>query len=188
MTLVDIFHQLIADKEYVENLQELLDALLSHPSTHTKMSDWACATMTKTYTSEVASLSSQEHGLHYLARSITEDKLRSFEINSISQIMSAGAPYLWELIGGLLEADGDLKLRRDKWREQAAKRGKEGRTGPTGTDIDSQLTPADERIWEFLDQSVPIVDNDEDIPEDVVKQEEQREEGLATIVSYTPSR
>jgi hypothetical protein len=75
MTLVDIFHQLIADKEHVENIQDLLDALLAHPSTHTKMSDWASSTMTKTYISEVATLSSQEHGLHYLARGITEEKL-----------------------------------------------------------------------------------------------------------------
>ena len=115
-TLVDILH-LITDTEHVENVQDLLNALLAHPSTstHTKTSDWARATMMKTYISEVASLSSQEHGLHYVVRGITEEKLRSFEISTISQVMSAGAPCLWELIGGLLEADGNLKSRRDKW-------------------------------------------------------------------------
>jgi hypothetical protein len=187
MTLVDILHHLIADNEHVEHVQDLLDALLAHPSTHTKTSDWARATMTKTYISEVASLSSQEHGLHYLVGGITEEKLRSFEINTVSQIMSAGAPCLWELIGGLLEADGDLKSRRDKWGEQAAKKkgrpgGRTGPTAATGTDVDSQ--PTDERIWEFLDQSVPIIDNNEDIPEDIVELEEQREESLATMVSH----
>ena len=109
-TLVDILH-LITDTEHVENVQDLLNALLAHPSTHTKTSDWARATMMKTYISEVASLSSQEHGLHYVVRGITEEKLRSFEISTISQVMSAGAPCLWELIGGLLEADGNLKSR-----------------------------------------------------------------------------
>lgn len=94
--------------------------------------------------------------------------------------MSAGAPCLWELIGGLLMADADLKLRRDKWRERAAKKG--GRTCTDAQDVDDQ--PMDERSWEFLDQSVPIIDNNEDIPEDIVELEEQREESLATIVSH----
>ena len=93
MTLVDILHHLVADIEHVEHIQDLLDALLAHPSTHTKTSDWARATMMKTYISEVASLSSQENGLHYLV---------------------AGAPCLWELIGGLLVANVDLKSRQEK--------------------------------------------------------------------------
>jgi hypothetical protein len=184
MTLVDIFQHLIADKEHVEHVQDLLDALLAHPSTHTKTSDWARGTMVKTYTSEVVSLSGHENGLHYIMRGVTEDKLRRFDINTISQIMSAGAPCLWELIGGLLMADADLKSRRDKWRERAAKKGGQTAAG-TGTkaqDVDSQ--PMDERSWEFLDQSVPIIDNNEDIPEDIVELEEQREESLATIVSH----
>jgi hypothetical protein len=54
MTLVDILHHLIAA---IEHAQDLLDALLAHPSTHAKTSDcqWAHATMA-TYISEVASL------------------------------------------------------------------------------------------------------------------------------------
>ena len=177
MSLIDIFHHLIANQEHVEHVQDLLDALLAHPATHTKTLDWARATMVKTYISEVASLSKQEHGLHYLVGVIMEEKLQGFDINAISQTMSAGAPCLWALIGGLLVANGDLKSRRDKWRMQGAKK-----RGRTGTDVDSQLT--DDRSWEFLDQSVPIIDNNEDIPENIVELEEQCEEGLATIVSH----
>jgi hypothetical protein len=93
MTLVDILHH-VAD---TENVQDLLDALLAHPSTtHTETSEWVRATMMKTYISEVASLSSQENGLHYVVVGITEEKLRSFDINTISQTMSAGTPCLWE--------------------------------------------------------------------------------------------
>lgn len=93
--------------------------------------------------------------------------------------MSAGAPRLWELIGGLLVANGTLQLRRKKMsREQAASPKKRGQPG---TDVDSQ--PTDERSWEFFDESVPIIDSNEDIPENLVELEEQREEGLATIVS-----
>jgi hypothetical protein len=180
MSLVDILQRIIADKglDQIEHVHELLDVLLAHPSTHTKTSDWARALMVKTYMSEVASLSGQEHGLHYIVGGITEEKLRSFDINTVGQTMSAGAPCLWELIGCLLAADADLKLRRDKWRKQVAKKGGQA----DSSDADSQIT--DERSWEFLDQTVPIIDNNEDIPENIVELEEQCEESLATIVSH----
>ena len=83
MPLQDILHHLIRDTEHIQNL---LNALLAHPSTRTKTLDWARATMEKTYISEVASLSHQEHGLHrlhYIVGAITEEKLRSFDINTI---------------------------------------------------------------------------------------------------------
>ena len=114
MTLVDIFYHFIADKEHVEHVQDLLDALpvLAHPSTHTRMSDWARATTAKTYVSEVASLSGQEHGLHYIIGVITEESCEAS-----TSMLSAGAPCLWELIGSCLVADADLKSRRDKQRE-----------------------------------------------------------------------
>ena len=43
MTLIDFLHHLIADEEHVE-LGDLLDALLTHPSTHTGASNWAVGT------------------------------------------------------------------------------------------------------------------------------------------------
>ena len=64
-------HHIIAD---IEDVQDLLNVLLAHPSTHTKTSDWARATMAKTYISEVTSLSIREHGLHYIVGGITEEK------------------------------------------------------------------------------------------------------------------
>ena len=102
MTLIDFLHHHIADEEHVEHVQleDLLDALLTHPFTHTKTSDWARATMMKTYISEVASLSSQEKGLHYFVGGITEERLQNFNINTISQTMSAGAPLESSLIAG----------------------------------------------------------------------------------------
>jgi hypothetical protein len=48
MTLVENFHHLITDKEHVEHVEDLLDALLAYPSTHTKISNWACVTTKKT--------------------------------------------------------------------------------------------------------------------------------------------
>jgi hypothetical protein len=88
-TLVDLIGGVIADKEleHVEHVQDLLNALLAHPSTHANTSEWARATMVKTYTSEVASLSNQEHGLHYIVGGITEEKLQGFDIDIVSQTM-----------------------------------------------------------------------------------------------------
>ena len=53
----------------------------------------------------------------------------------------------------------------------------------TDTDVDSLST--DDRSWELLDQSVPIIDNNEDIPMNIVELEEQCEEGLAAIVTQS---
>ena len=92
--------------------------------------------------------------------------------------MSAGALCLWELIGGLLMANVDLKLRREKRQEHAVKKG-----WRTDTDVDSLST--DNRSWELLDQSVPIIDNNEDIPANIVELEEQCEEGQAAIVTQS---
>ncbi|KAG6816472.1 hypothetical protein H0H92_003050, partial [Tricholoma furcatifolium] len=74
--------------------------------------------MMKTYQSEIASLSRHDKGLHYMTTGITEEKLRSFDIDKISQIMSTNAPYMWELIDGLLAADAELQLKRDTWRRR----------------------------------------------------------------------
>ena len=41
MNLVDILHYLIADKEHVDHIQDLLDLQLEHPFTHTKTLDWS---------------------------------------------------------------------------------------------------------------------------------------------------
>ena len=96
--------------------------------------------------------------------------------------MSAGALCLWELTGGLLMANVDLKLRREKRQEHAVKKG-----WRTDTDVDSLST--DNRSWELFDQSVPIIDNNEDIlPANIVELEEQCEEGLAAIVTWSHIR
>ena len=58
-----------------------------------------------TYISEVALLSSQEHGLHYMTCGMTEEKLKSLNIEGISILMSTIAPCTWELLGELLAAD-----------------------------------------------------------------------------------
>ncbi|KAG6904271.1 hypothetical protein DXG01_011280 [Tephrocybe rancida] len=181
-SLFDIIHQAIEVDSDANQVRDLLDALLAHPSTHRKTSEWARATTMKTYTSEVALLSCQDRGLHYMAGGISEEKLRSFDINDISQTMSAHAPCMWDLIDNLLVADPELKMRREKWRGQKLQRKRAAKAGKdsTSTVANEEIGP-EERSWDFLDQNVPIVDQEDDTPEDIVDQDEQREMSLKTI-------
>ncbi|KAG6805020.1 hypothetical protein H0H92_001124, partial [Tricholoma furcatifolium] len=107
--------------------------------------------MMKTYQSEIASLSRHDKGLHYMTTGITEEKLRSFDIDKISQIMSTNAPYMWELIDGLLAADAELQLKRDTWRRRKMQHQK-------GSKDANEHVDSEEKYWEFLDEGVPIID------------------------------
>ncbi|KAG6822731.1 hypothetical protein H0H92_012757 [Tricholoma furcatifolium] len=155
----DILQSLTADDG---RLEELLDALLMHPFTQKKTLVWAHSTMTKTYQSEIASLSRHDKGLHYMTKGITEEKLRSFDIDKISQIMSTSAPCIWELIDGLLTADAELQLKRDTWQRRKMQYKQDSR------DADEQVDP-EEKYWEFLDEGVPIIDEQDDEPEDLTE-------------------
>jgi hypothetical protein len=53
----------------------------------------------------------------------------------------------------------------------------------SGTNLDN-----DEQYWRFFDQTVPIVEEDEDEPEDIIDQVERRHVSKITIVSRSPRR
>ncbi|KAG6848383.1 hypothetical protein H0H93_000710 [Arthromyces matolae] len=162
-------------------LDEILDILAKHPSTSKQLSKWAHAVTTRTYMSEIATLSRQENGLHYLASGITEEKLQSFEIENISEVMSKTAPGVWELFSRLLTADTQLQSRRERRRRQGQEKVDSGGKESVISDVDMEPSHADERYWEFYDEIVPIVEEDEDEPEDVHDQLLYRERRITTV-------
>jgi len=94
------------------HIEDLLEALHGHNLTCQKVSAWAHATMKTVYTSEILSLTRPDSGLHYIAKWITEDKLREFDIDDITEQVSIDAPLVWELLDELLSADLHLQY---KW-------------------------------------------------------------------------
>ncbi|KAG6822804.1 hypothetical protein H0H92_012508, partial [Tricholoma furcatifolium] len=172
MTSVSDILQSLTNED--SRLEALFDSLLMHPLTHKKTSDWAHNTMMKTCQSEIASLSRHDKGLHYMTKGITEEKLHSFDVDMISQIMSTNAPYMWELIDGLLAADAELQLKRDTWRRRKMQPQQDSK------DADEHVD-SEEKYWEFLDEGVPIIDEQDDEPEDLADQGDRKEQNLKTM-------
>ena len=128
------------------------------------------------YTSEILSLTRSDAGLHYIAKGMTENKLREFNIDDIIEQMSAVAPLVWDLLDELLSVDPHLRYKRDwAWKQAqevaAAKWQPCQGTSSNSYDNDTSNTTNlddDEQYWQFFDQAVPVVEQDEDQPEDIM--------------------
>jgi len=171
-------------------VEDLLKKLHGHQLMCEKVSGWVHATMKAMYTVEILSLTWPDAGLHYIAKGMTENQLRKFNINNIIERMSADAPLVWELLDELLSADPHLRSKQDWARKRAqeaaaAKRRPHKGTSRRNSDsrIDVGTSLDDDEYWEFVDQSVPIVEEDEDEPEDVLDQVKQQHESKIAIVS-----
>lgn len=92
------------------HVEDLLEKLHGHKLMHEKVSAWVHMTMKKMYTAEILSLTRPDAGLHYVAKGITESRLRKFNIDNIIEQMSTDAPLVWELLGELLSADSHLQI------------------------------------------------------------------------------
>ena len=109
----------VYDSDASLHVEDLLKKLHGHELMHEKVSAWVRMTMKTMYTAEILSLTRPNAGLHYVAKGITENKLRRFNIDNIVEQMSTDAPLVWELLGELLSADPHLQYKRDWTRKQA---------------------------------------------------------------------
>jgi hypothetical protein len=178
-------------------VEDLLNKLHGHQLLHRRVSAWVHATMKKVYTMEILSLSRPDAGLHYIAKGLTENKLREFNINDIIKQMSAKSPLVWELLDDLLSADSHLQSKRDHARrcvQEAAAAKRQSRQGSSDdscndvemVDITGSMDDDEEYWGSFFTQSAPIAGNEEDEPEDVIDQVKQRHASKIEIVSGSP--
>jgi hypothetical protein len=184
------------------HVEDLLEKLHGHKLMHEKVSAWMRSTMKTMYTAEILSLTQSDARLHYIAKGMTENKLREFNIDDIIEQMSANAPLVWELLDELLSADPYLRHKRDLARKRAQKTAAAKRQPHQGAGTssdnshnnvdttnldDSDDNFVDNQYWEFFDQSVSLaVEEDEDKLEDIVDQVERRHESKIAIVSRFP--
>ena len=144
------------------------------------------------YTAEIWLLTRADSGLHYIAKEMTESKLREFNIDNIIEQISTSAPLVWKLLDELLSADPHHWYRRDwdqKQAREAAAAKQRPHQGASHDDVnmtESTNLADHEPYWQFFDQSVPIVEEDEDEPEDIVDQVERQHASKIKIVSGSP--
>ena len=168
------------------DVENLFDKLHGHKQLHEKVSAWVHTTMKTMYTAEILSLTQPDAQLHCIAKGMTENKLCEFNIDNIIKQMSVNTPLVWELLDELLSADPDLRYQRSWARKRAQETAAAKRRPPQGTSSNSHNDiNDDEQYWEFFDESVPIVEEDEDElqAEDIVDRVERRHESKIVMVS-----
>ena len=137
--------------DVIPHINPMLNMLLVHCATNSMVLKWTSGIAKQTYTSEVALLSSQKHGLHYMTHGMTEEKLKSFDIKGISILMLTTTPCMWELLGELLAADTELSAQCMKLQKQAEKKKSEAKQGnkSQGADKDMQqdIHPEETEEW-----------------------------------------
>lgn len=178
------------------HIEDLLEKLHGHQLMHEKVSAWVHTTMKAMYTAEIWLLTRPDAGLHYIAKGMTESKLHEFDIDNIIEQMSTNAPLVWGLLDELLSADPQHQYKWNwdrKQAQEAAAAKQQPRQGASSSNshddvnmIDSTNLDDDEQYWQFFDQTVPIVEKDEDEPEDIIDQVERRHASKITIVSRSP--
>jgi hypothetical protein len=158
-----------------QNVDRILNNFARNPSCSPKAIHWAHETMMRTYSEQIRALVQKSTGLHFSAKHATTQKLKEFDILTISEQMKTLAPDLWALLSALLQADLSANTAREVKREQRA-----AERAPTkkAEDIATGGDESEAEYWK--DQEELIEENAEDeVDADEVT---RRRETLLTIV------
>ncbi|KAG6808473.1 hypothetical protein H0H92_004012 [Tricholoma furcatifolium] len=180
---VELLHSNIVTYEYIfTNLSspavhELLNTLQNNSNTKSTLLSYAHTIMKETYASEIQSLSKREAGFHFDTLKTTEKKLREFDMEGTARKISEGASLVWDLLDRLFLADLHLSTRRDRRKSQRELK----KTGDDTQRVQEQPENSDDEYWTFYDESVPLVDEGDDEPEDLVDLAKERQKRLITV-------
>ena len=91
------------------NIKNILDVFQTTESTSEVVASWALTAANDVYQSQMETLTDKESGFHFLAKSTTEEKLTTFNMENVASQIRNIAPDLWSLFDILLRADLRLK-------------------------------------------------------------------------------
>jgi hypothetical protein len=195
--LTDTFIDHPVTKSFSAQVEHCLEAFRVSTLTANNTSKWVFQVARQGYISQIQVLTRKESGFHFYANKIAEERLKQFSIDNVSKKMVELAPDLWNLLAGVLAADPNSNQRRVKKKGlPSEKRGQSSRTGTGVGDGDIEMQDVtvhdiemqeDNRNSDWIDNNaeiqVPLVGDDEDVPEDLLDQLDYQESALATIVS-----
>ena len=139
----------------------------------------------------MATLSHKDSGFHFAAKTMTEERLKSFSIDAMATEMQNRAPDLWQLLKILLLADPQWAYKKEWARKRA------GHTQNTGISEEHNSREFgeielgdldDDNGWEDVDadgEELQLVDEDEDEPEDIQEKKEEQFDALISIVTIS---
>jgi hypothetical protein len=105
---------------FIEELPRLLGWLAYHEHTREIVKGWMKEEYTELLTSQLCDLARPKNGFYIDVGSITAEKIEDFTIRRISEGILTHAPDVWDLVGGLLEADPIIVRKHEK--DQSAER------------------------------------------------------------------
>jgi hypothetical protein len=88
------------------------------------LTKWAHTYVTQRYAAQISVLVNKDTGLRFGAKHMTEDRIRDFDIVTLSQAIAPQAPDLWQLFDLMLSGDSVANHQRLKMREQQMKKTK----------------------------------------------------------------
>jgi len=115
-------------KDLLENSGAIFSAVVAHPlqdQTNEPLIHWCTRNITKTYQSELLSLTSKHAGWHFNARSATTKQLEEFDIKTMAQDIGNRAPKLWDFLGTLVRMAMECGGHLDRGTEADIKMGSE---------------------------------------------------------------
>ncbi|KAJ3569499.1 hypothetical protein NP233_g4998 [Leucocoprinus birnbaumii] len=162
----------IASSPEVENLvkgiENVLDLFLFNKRTQPAVESWIRGRFTEKLKLQLADASRVGGGFHFTAKDVTAEKLKETTIQKLENGIKDKAPDVWHLVGELLKSDPEVIRRRHKAREEREKTRKRGK-GQRKRKKRGNIAEGDDEL-----RVLDIVDSDEDEPEDVEEQLEER--------------
>lgn len=149
------------------------------------VTEWTEKALTKVYANEILTLTKKESGFHFVAKETTEESLRSITIDHLAKTIEAKAPNLWRLLNVLSSADPKTNYQR-AWlfKRRAASHPSKGRSKHVDGDLEMEDFGEDGFERDEEDPAMLPIGLDEDEPEDLADQIEERRLMLEKIVSH----
>ncbi|KAF8991929.1 hypothetical protein BDQ17DRAFT_1332586 [Cyathus striatus] len=170
-------------QEFTQNITEVLEQLDSSALTSNVVKAWTKQQALHCYRSQITILTNKATGFHFTARKTTESKIREFEINETAEQFRLLAPDVWDLIKSLLSSDEILMKWKFTWYKTKTKKTsvkKDGDGDITMQDITEPISSNtmatlvshnDDDYTNFSEDGAPIIDADDDEPENMEEQE-----------------
>ena len=183
LTYSECLTTLLTSPEFTHNFKpgsasEILQVLISTPTTGAETLQWALGVAQETYQLQMSTLSHKDSGFNFMAKTVSEERLKSFSIDTMASEMEKHAPDLWRLLKVLLSAD-PRRLYKKMWaqRQVESVRDTSSKDHETREFAEVELGDLDNDD-EWLD-----MDGDEDEPEDVQEKQEKQFNALISIVT-----
>ena len=90
----------------IVSVSKILQVLILAKATKAETEQWALSMAREIYRNQMATLGHKGSGLQFgMAKTMTEERLKNFSIDTLASEMQKHTPDLWELLSVLLSAD-----------------------------------------------------------------------------------